>query len=222
MGIGSDLGLDSLGINVNGLSGLKGFVGNLIIFIVFAAILGIIVYITYNKKIYCEKIQIFEEINGQPVPTKQHLAREVNIPNTSIKVFQLKNKMYLPRPTIQTGKSNWIFWIRDDGEWMNVGMDNLNKTLTRLGFKYNHVDMRYANASLKELIKSNYGENDWLKKYGVYLALGILVVLMGVSFYLVAEKLAEASETIVKGLEQHDASILEQASKIQTSGIKAQ
>lgn len=224
MGIGSDLGVDSLGIDLSGIgAGLSSFMQNLIIFLVFAAVIGIIVYFTYNKKVYCEKIQIFEEVNGQALPTKQFLAKEVNIPNTSIKVFQLKQTgMFLPRPTIQTGKSNWIFFIRDDHEWVNVGIENLNKKLTELGLKYNHVDMRYANASLKELIKSNYGDDNWLKKYGAYLALGILVIIMGVSFYLVAEKLNETTTLLDGTIARNEALTRELAEKLETSGIKGQ
>ena len=218
MGIGAELGIGDIGLNI---AGVGSFVTKLIIFILFAAVLGGIVWFMYNKKMYNKKIQIFEEINGQALPTRQFSAREVAIPNTSIKVYQIKeNNMYLPSPTIQTGKDNYIFFIRDDHEWINVGISSLNKQLTELGLKYNHVDMRYANSSLKELIKSNYGESDWLKKYGVYIALGLFVVLAGISLYLVAEKLNTTTGLLDTMMVRNENLMKELVDKAQTSGIK--
>lgn len=224
MGIASDIGLDKLGIGNGGniMSGISGFVHNLIIFIIFAAILGAIIYFMHNKKVYCEKIQIFEEVNGNAVPTKSYLAKEVILPNTSIKIFRLKTGMYLPRPTIQTGKKNWIFFIRDDHEWVNIGIENLNKKLTDLKIRYNHVDMRLSNASLKELIKTNYGDNNWLKKYGAYIALGALVVVMGISWYLVADKQNETMILIDNIMARNEALTRELIKNGLQSGIKIQ
>src|SRR6056297_4027857 len=200
MGIASDIGLDNVGIDFSGMGQrISSFVMNAIYFLVFAAIVGLIVYYFYDKKTYNKKIQIFEEINGRAVPTRQYKAREMNIPNTSIKILRIKeNKMFLPYPTIQTGSNNYLFFIRDDLEWINIGITNLNKKLTELDIRYNHVDMRYANSSLKELIKENYGQTDWLKKYGVYVALGIFVLIAGIALYLVADKLNETVSILDK------------------------
>lgn len=223
MGLGSDIGstFGDLGVNVDIFGGgIGNFISNLVIFVLFLGVLGVIVYFAYQKKLYTEKIQIFEEVNGQSVPTRQYRAREVTIPNTSIKVFQIKeNGMYLPRPTIQTGKNNWIFFIRDDHEWVNIGISSLNKQLTELGVNYNHVDMRYANASLKELIKSNYGSGDFWKQYGHYILMGAGFLLLALGFYLGAEQLAEASVSLTEAQGQFTTLLQEIKGNVTTSGI---
>ena len=223
MGIGDSIqdALGSVGANIDLFGGNAGqYIMGFILFLFAFAIIGIIIYYFADKKKYCHKIQIFEEVNGQAVPTKQYRAKEVTIPNTSIRVFYLKEgKMFLPRPTIQTGKNNWLFFIRDDHEWVNIGISSLNKQLTEMGLKYNHVDMRYANASLKELIKTNYGEKNFWKEYGAYVALGFLVIAICVGFYLVAEQQAEVANQLATAIKTNSDLMKTLVEKAETSGI---
>jgi hypothetical protein len=216
MGLGDGLSniAGDFGVNIgtNAGSRVGDFLLQMGIFIVLAGCVFVIGLYFYQKKTYCHKIQIFEEINGQTVPTKQFKAKELTIPHSSIKVFQIKeNKMYLPRPTIQTGKNNWLFFIRDDHEWVNTGISSLNKQLTELGLNYNHVDMRYANASLKELIKVNYGEKNWWKEYGHIVIMAGFLLIAGIMIYLVAEQFAEASKTFLEST-QVNADVLKEIS----------
>ena len=45
--------------------------------------------------------------------------------------------------------------------------------------------MRMANASLKKLIEKNYKKLNWLKEYAPYIAIGILVLLLGIVAFLI-------------------------------------
>jgi len=188
----------NIGIDTTGwLGGVGNFIYLLITFFVVALLVGAILYYFLNKKQYTKKIQIFEEINGKPAPAGMDYAKEITIPDSSIRIFQLKNRnLFLPRPTIQTGKDNYWFFIRKDHEWVNVGLDNLNDKLNDLNVHYDHTDMRYANSSLKELIKSNYGEKNWLKEYAPYIAIGFLIVFLGITFYLIADQLGTVASSL--------------------------
>jgi len=91
-------------------------------------------YYFKNKKDYKFKINTMRVINGITTPAINYKAKEVTIPNTSIKVFKIQGqKMYLPRGTIETGRMFLIF-IRSDSEWMNVGLEDINKTFTLIKF----------------------------------------------------------------------------------------
>ena len=149
MGLGDTLS----GIGVKLPEGVGSGIGNAAQIIAIIVVLGIVVGgITYyfaNKKQYNKKIHIFEQVNGQAIPTGIDSAKEIILPNTSIRAYYLKKKkVYLPRPSIQTGINHYWFFIRTDGEWINVGLENLNDKLDELGIHYDHTDMRMANASL--------------------------------------------------------------------------
>ncbi len=185
MGIGETLS----GVGVKLPEGLGTNAGGVIQALVFLLILGLIAggvaYYFSRKKQFNKKVHIFEEVSGQVIPVGTDTAKEIVLPNTSIRAFFLKKrKVFLPRPSIQTGTGNYWFFIRDDSEWMNIRPSNLNKELTELGFHYDHTDMRMANASLKKLIEKNYKKLNWIKEYAPYIAMGILMVFLGLAIFL--------------------------------------
>ncbi len=80
--------------------------------------------------------------------------------------------------------------------------------------------MRYANSSLKELIKSNYGASDWLAKYGSYIAMGIFVIVISVAIYMVAGKLLEVGQQLSNTVIANAELMRELADKMPASGLK--
>ncbi len=179
--------LADVGLNIP--EGIGQGVGNFAQAIVFLLVLGIVVggvvYYIANKKQYNKHIHIFEEIAGRAVPTTIDRAKEIILPNTSIRAYYLqKKKVFLPRPSIQTGVGHYWFFIRKDGEWINVGLENLNEKLNELKIHFDHTDMRMSNASLKKLIEKNYKKINWIKEYAPYIAIGLLVIFLGLSIFL--------------------------------------
>ncbi len=192
-------------------SGAGSFVQAFIFLLIFMVIAGVTVYIIANKRQYNKFIHIFEEVAGKAIPTSVDKAKELILPNTSIRAYFLqKKKVYLPRPSIQTGVGHYWFFIRKDGEWINVGLENLNTKLDELKIHYDHTDMRMANASLKKLIEKNYKKLNWIKEYAPYIAMGILILLLGLSIFLGTYQTnkatgalgatAETNEKVLEGL----------------------
>ena len=209
--------------------GAGGAAGNFLwgfaFFIILSIVVIMIVLYIMNKKQYNRHIHMFEEIAGKAVPIGEDVAREIILPFTSIRAFLLKRrKVYLPRPSIQTGKGHYWYFIRKDGEWINVGMENLNKKMDELEIHYDHTDMRMANASLKKLVEKNYKKTNWIKEYAPYIAIGILVLLLGITAFLilnqadkVAGKFAGVAEQLVEVLKSLD-SIKSSGSGIVSAG----
>ncbi len=198
MGVAGDI-LGKAGIDLP--SGIGGGAGNIIQGFVFLIVLAIvgggIAYFISNRKQYNKTIHIFEEVAGKAIPTTIDKAKEIILPGTSIRAYFLqKKKVFLPRPSIQTGIGHYWFFIRNDGEWINVGLENLNKKLTDLNIHFDHTDMRMANASLKKLIEKNYKKLNWMKEYAPYIAIGILILILGIVGFLVLNQ----AQKLVGGL----------------------
>lgn len=172
------------GINLPSFGGID-LVPSLVIFFLAAIAVAVITYWKINKRVYNKKIHIFEEIDEVPVPVGDDLAREIVLPGTSLRAFYLKSRgLYLPRPSRQTGKGHYWFIIRKDGEWTNVKPKSLSKSLQELELDFDHTDMRGQNAALKKLVADNYKKIKWWKEYAPYIAIGILVLLLGVSSFI--------------------------------------
>ncbi len=200
-GIGDMLG--GAGVDVGGIaSKAGGFLKGFVIFIIIAAVIGIATYFITKRKSYDKNIYIFEEVNGIAVRTGSDKAREIQLPNTSMRVFLLKKRgYYLPRPTKQTGVNEYWYFVRKDGEWINIGLKNLNKELDKLDISWDHTDMRLANASLKKLVENNYKKTNWLKEYAPYIGMAILILLLGVVFFLILDKTGKVLGTIGSSLQ---------------------
>ncbi len=185
MGFGETLS----GVGLKLPEGIGGNVGDFaqafVFLLILALIAGGLAYYFSRKKQFNKQIHLFEEVSGQTVPVGTDKAKEIILPNTSIRAFYLKRrKVFLPRPSIQTGAGNYWFFIRDDGEWMNVRPQNLNSKLRELDLHYDHTDMRMSNASLKKLIEKNYKKMNWMKEYAPYIAMGVLMVFLGLAIFL--------------------------------------
>ncbi len=176
--------ISGFGVDLGFISGVSGFFLSLIMFVVFATFMGFITYFIANRRVYNRKIHKFEEVSGSTVPVGEDKAREIVLPFTSIRAFFLKNhKVYLPRPSLQTGKNNYWYAVRRDGEWVNV-KPKFNEDTSEVDLVYDHSDMRMANASLKKLVEKNYKKLNWLKEYAPYIGFGILILMLGISAYL--------------------------------------
>jgi len=210
---------DLVGTDID-LSGKLATTANMfyyfIIFLIFCGVIGIAVYFWYDRKQYNKTIEIFEEINGIPMKVGTDKAREVILPHTSVRAFVLyKRGFYLPRPSIQTGINNYWYFVRDDGEWLNIGLTNLNSELTKLGIKYDHTDMRFSNASVKKLVEKNYLKTKWWKEYAPYIGFGIIILLLGVAAFLVTRDLGG----VLSGLQSN---LAEQAKVTESLGKLAE
>lgn len=193
--VGVDLGSDAGGINFD-------FVANIIIFLILAVIAALVTWYIIDKKSYNKTIVKFREVNGITKRLGTEKAREIILPGTSVRAFYLKSsKFYIPRPSIESAQEEFWFFIRKDGEWINVGLTNINKELTKLGLHFDHTDMRMANAALKKLIDTSYKKGNWIKEWAPYLGFGAIIIMLGVSGYLVMNESAKITSAAAANVE---------------------
>ncbi len=162
------------------------------LFILAGGILFTFLYISKNKKLYSKNLHFFEEINGEMAHVEDCKAAELTIPQTNIKVFYVKTKnMYLPRGTRRMGKNSYWYCIRNNKEIINFVMTNLNKEMKEAKLEYDHTDMRYALANLKELIKRNYRDKSkkWWQEYRDVIAVVVFVFVMSLSFFFTLKQM---------------------------------
>lgn len=195
-------------------SGLSSFALFLLVFIIVAGIVTLIFIKTNKKNIWKIKIHLFEEINNQFTPTEDDVAREITIPNTTIKVFFLKkHKIYLPRGIRQMGKNHYWYGIRRNREWVNFSVTNLNKEMKELNIDYDHTDMINMNVFLKKLIEKNYKKTKWWQEYKNEIALGIIILLVGIVGFLWLGEMNKITGTITASLGTQE-SVLKVANEV--------
>lgn len=188
--------------NVN-VGGIFSTIGQIITFIVIALIIAVVVglYLFRKKqtKLYNIQIHFFKEINGQAIPTNDYTAAELIVPNTSIRVFHIKeNDTYLPRGTRAMGKNSYWYMLLNNGEIINFTLKNINKELTEANLYYDHTDTRYAHENLKQIIKREYRDKSvkWWKEYKEVISLVIIIFVMTLSFIFIISRLSSVVDKI--------------------------
>lgn len=203
----SDL-LGKLGVEVDGSGGIVSFnfIGDLIIFVLLCLVAGAITYWYLSKKSWNKQIVKVKEVNGITRRVGIERAKEITLPGTSVRAFYLKeSKFYIPRPSIETGMNEFWYFIRQDGEWVNVGLANINDEMKSLGLKYDHSDMRMANAALKRLVDKSYKKSNWLKEYAPYIGFAVIIIMVAIGGYMVigeSAKIVSSTNGNVEALER--------------------
>jgi hypothetical protein len=186
MGVGDFLG--KLGVDIDPSGGFLGFnfLGDVLIFLILCVLAIVVTYFILQRKSYNKTIVKFKEINGITRRVGMEKAKEIVLPGTSVRAFFIKrSKFFIPRPSRETGDNEFWYFIRNDGEWVNVGLANLNKELKELGLHYDHTDMRMANAALKRLVDKSYKKTSWLKEYAPYIGFAVIIIMLAIGGYLV-------------------------------------
>lgn len=175
----------------------------LIIIIIVCIIIGIAVYFIVRRIKFDKKIVIFEEINGIPEPTKQDRAMELKMSTAGDTIFYTqKYKKYLPNPTIQTGRKTYWYFIRSDGEWINIGPGNWNQDFQKVGARFLDKEMRYARTQIQKGLKDRYENPGFWKQYGALVMSMGFIALIAVMTFLLFDKWVDLANTTNAAVEQ--------------------
>ena len=135
--------------------------------ILIAGVVGVIVYLIIREWKFNKKIIVFEKVNGKPEITKRDKAMEVKLGEGGDTVFYLKKaKKHIPLPSIQTGRNIYWFGVREDGEWINIGMDDIDLAMRKIKARFVDKEMRYARVALQRNLKERYQKSSFLSVYG--------------------------------------------------------
>lgn len=200
-----------------GLSGLGALVWMIIIVFLFI-IIGFVIYILIMYfMLYKYKIEIFSRVGNNWQRVGKDRACEVKYGVIGDTVFQLRKfKKYIPKPEQQAGKKLYWMAIREDGEWINVQMEDVDMAMKRVQVKFLHPEMRYARTSLQKGFKERYEKPKFMDKYGHIIIPLAAFALIGVFYYLIADKIIAMPSEIAKAV----AKLSEVADKFDAVAVK--
>lgn len=167
-----------------------------IIFIGIVVGAGIGTFMLTNRLKWPFTYAVIEDINGQgPVVTKRGRARIITVGDGGEELYFLKG---LNKYKIGHGKRighNQVAWaVANDGLWYNVVFSDINTKLQELGVRPIDRDVRLAYAAARKLIDKRYDDRDFMQKYGVIIAFGMLfmcILAMGGFAWFISDKYGE-------------------------------
>lgn len=195
-------------------SSIFHFMTWILIFIIFLVVVGVTTFILVYFKKFNKKIVLFEKINGIFQPVGKDRAMEVKLSTSGDTILYLaKAKKYLPNPSIQTGIRTYWYFVREDDEWINFGLDDLDLTSKRMGAKMLQKEARFARTQIQKGLKERYDKPGFWEKYGLLvMSLGYIVII-GVMTWLIMDKWIEVVGNIAGIVENLD-KVIEKADSI--------
>jgi len=195
--------LGGIGINTGGIDVAGTATGAFhtitigIIVILFLFIAFLIVFFVARMFKFNKKIVIFEKVGNNWQQTGKDRAQELKYGTAGDTVFFLqKKKKYLPRPELQTGKRIYWFAIREDGEWINVSLGDIDLQMKEMKAKFLHPEMRYARTALIRNLKDRYDKPKFMEKYGVMMINLAAIIIILVFFWLIVDKIISVGDKV--------------------------
>ena len=175
VGLGNfNIGLGTIG-NMIALFGL----GLLIIILI-----GVFIFMQYQKKLYKYRIPLFTRVGNVPTRIAVYMAREVIMGKAGDRLWYIRKiKKYIPPPTIQSAANEFWHYQREDGEWVNFKMDDLDSVSKKAGVKYIDQDMRMMRLGIARNLEQRFNKQSFMEKWGN--TIGSVIFFMVVSIAMV-------------------------------------
>ena len=195
------------------LGGKLGSVGSiLLVFSIAVIILGLIGFFIYNrhtKKQYWIIIHVFRLIGNIPTRVAIYNAKEVPFGMAGDRLWKvatgflkLKAIKWLPVGKIQTAPREFWYYIREDGEWINFSLNDLNDIQKKAGIRFVQEDMRLQRLATERLLEQRLMDKTFWEKWGttvmliiVFMVVAVCMVVIFFQFSKILDKFAQVSST---------------------------
>ena len=208
--------------NVN--MGSMGMWGSVAIVIAIAVLIiggiGLLIYMRSVKKAYWIKIHVFRLMGNTPTRVAIYSAREVPFGMAGDKlwkvasagIWKLKAIKWLPVGKIQTAHAEFWYYIRQDGEWINFQMQDLNEICKKMGVKFVQEDMRLQRLATERLLEQRFMNKSFWDKWGnvimtiiFFLVTAVCMVIIFFQWGKLLDKMIPLVDMLTKSLARVDA-----------------
>ena len=163
--------------------GLLVFFGALLI----VALIGIGVFMWINKQQLKYEIPLYKMIGGKPMEVAKYKAKDFKIGFAGDKLwFVPKAKKYIMAGTIQSVKNKFLHFEREDGEWVNFGLEDIDAQMKTAGARYIQSDMRAGRIAISNILESRFkGKQSFWEKYGSMITQTIFYMIVSISMVII-------------------------------------
>lgn len=140
---------------------------------------GITTFIILSRMRWPLKFVVVDTRLPEPQITIRGKCRVVGFGDGGEELFLLKR---INKYRVGYGKRihpKQVLWvIAEDGLWYQCSFSDLNKTLRELGVRPSSVNVRLGMSSVRKGLEKRLEPTDWLSKYGVFVGMGILFLML--------------------------------------------
>lgn len=196
------------------LGGKIGTFGSIALVITLAVVIigmiGFLIYWRTIKKAYWIIVHVFRLIGNVPTRVAIYSAREIPFGMAGDKLWKvapagmlkIKAIKWLPVGKIQTAPREFWYYIREDGEWINFSLADLDDIQKKAGIRFVQEDMRLQRLATERLLEQRLMNKTFWEKWGttvmmiiVFLVIAICMVLIFFQFGKLLDKFSLVEDT---------------------------
>lgn len=196
----------------------------ILIAVMIIGLLGVIIYFFVVKKQFWIRIHVFRLVGNIPTRVAIFSAREVPMGMAGDKLWRVAPKgflkfkiiKWLPVGKFQTAPSEFWYWIRQDGEWINFTPSDIDSISQKMNVKFVQEDMRLQRLATDRLLEQRLMDKTFWEKWKdtimlaiFFLVIAVCVVLIFYQFSKLLDKVFPMVELLTRSL-----SLVEQTCKI--------
>ena len=191
-------------VNLTGMFG--GFdIGSigfaLLIFFLALAFVGIIgagLFYWIRKKRLKYTIPLYKKIGGRVIKIATYKARDYNISMAGDKLWCVpKVKKYIGVGSLQSAPNEYSYFERDDGEWINFEMPDIDEEMKLAKVKYLQQDMRSQRIAISSILEQRFANKQtWWDKYGNLVTYTIFYLVVAISMVVIFYQWSDITDKV--------------------------
>ncbi len=163
---------------------------------------GLLVYMLMRARKYKNKIRIFKKVGNQWEEAGKDRAFELKYNISGDSIFKLmKRKKILPRPELQTGRNTYWYAVREDGEWINIALGDIDLQMKQAGVRFLHPEMRAIRTAIERNLKERFDKPKFLERYGVMIINIAAIAIIMIFLWLIVDKILAAQSSSIAATE---------------------
>jgi len=184
---------------------------------VILALIGFLIYWSSVKKKFWIRIHVYRLIGNTPTRVAIYRAKEVPFGMAGDRLWKvatgflmLKAIKWLPCGKIQTAPREFWYYIREDGEWINFSLDDLNDISKKAGVRFVQEDMRLQRLATERLLEQRLMNKTFWEQWGQTIMLVIVFMVVAICMVVIFYQFSKIIDqfAVVVGMQQETSKIL--------------
>lgn len=165
-------------------------------------LIGGIIFFYVRKRQLKHTIPLYKKVGGKVIRIATYKAKDFKIGRAGDKLWYVpKVKKYIIPATLQIAPNEYAHFEREDGEWINIEMPDIDLQMKKFGVKYIHQDMRSNRIAIADILEARFKDKkSWWEQYGHLVTHVIFYLIVCISlvviFYQWSDIVARTNELL--------------------------
>lgn len=190
------------GISIPSFSGISTYFIYFLIGIMICGVLGLFFFLIYNHYKYNMTIKLFKKISGRIIPVGEDKGMLQRVGSAGdYWLITKKYKKKLPRPRIWISKNTCWYYEREDGEWINFELGDIDAQMKQAGAYYVDEDMRLQRLGIQKNLEERHKKLTFWQQYGTTIMMVIFVVIVTICLIVLFKELKALPSSLTQSAE---------------------